>query len=62
MATMTNALYIPSYPQEIFSVQAATDRGACIMFQSDHAELKFKDGTEFNIEKNGRLYYLKTLI
>ena len=38
-STLINALYIPSYPQDIFSVQAATDRGACIMFQSDHAEL-----------------------
>ena len=58
--TLTNALYIPSYPQDIFSVQAATDRGACKMFQPDHAELKYKDGTEFSTEKNGRLYYLKT--
>ena len=33
-ATLRNALFIPSYPQDIFSVQAATERGA-----SDSAEL-----------------------
>ena len=59
-ATLTNALYIPSYPQDIFSVQAATEKGASLIFQPDHAELKYKDGTEFSIEKDGRLYYLKT--
>ena len=58
-ATLTNALYVPSYPQDIFSVQAATEKGACIIFQSDYAELKY-DETEFNIEKDGRLSYLKT--
>eukprot|EP00794_Sanderia_malayensis_P019552 gene19552-21484_t len=58
-ATLTDALYIPSYPQDIFSVQAATERGTSIIFQPDHAELKYKDGTEFSIEKDGRLYYLK---
>ena len=57
-ATLTNAFYIPSYPQDIFSVQAATEKGASIIFQPDHAEIKYKDGTEFSIEKDGRLYYL----
>ena len=59
-ATLKNALYIPSYPQDSFSVQAATKKGASHFSQPDHAELKHKDGTEFIIEKDGSLYYLKT--
>ena len=31
-ATLKNALYIPAYPQNIFSVQAATERGATVTF------------------------------
>ena len=48
------------YPQNIFSVQAATERGASVSFNPDSAELVYKDGTKFNIEKHGRLYYLST--
>ena len=59
-ATLQNALFIPSYPQDIFSVQAATERGASVTFQPDSAELTYKDGTKFVIEKHGRLYYLNT--
>ena len=59
-ATLKNALYIPAYPQNIFSVQAATERGASVTFISDSAELVYKDGTKFNIEKHCRLYYLST--
>ena len=50
-ATLKNALYIPTYPQNIFSVQAATERGASVSFNPDSAELVYKDGTKFNIEK-----------
>ena len=57
---LKNALYIPTYPQNIFSVQAATERGASVSFNPDSAELVYKDGTKFNIEKHGRLYYLST--
>ena len=48
-ATLTNALYVPSYPQNIFSVQAATSRGASVTFQPDHAELVNHDGTKFTV-------------
>ena len=57
-ATLTNALYVPSYPQNIFSVQAATSRGASVTFQPDHAELVNHDGTKFTVVKRGRLYFL----
>ena len=59
-ATLTNALYIPSYPQDIFSVQAAPEKVVSLIFEPDQDELKYKDGTEFSIEKDGTLYYLKT--
>ena len=57
-ATLKNALYIPSYPQDIFSVQAATEKEATITFQPQDAELIYRDGTIFNIKKYGKLYYL----
>ena len=44
---------MPSYPPDIFSVQAATDD-----VSPDLAELIASDGTKFDIEKHGRLYYL----
>ena len=59
-ATLKNASYILSYPQNIFSVQAATERGDSVSFNPGSAELVYKDGTKFNIEKHGRLYYLST--
>ena len=59
-ATLRNVLYVPSYPQDIFSVQAATERGASVVFQPNSAELIYKDGTKFAINKQGRLYYLET--
>ena len=56
--SLKNTLYIPSYPQDIFSVQAATGRSASVVFHSDSAELISKGGTKFNIKKYGKLYYL----
>ena len=38
-ATSRNALFIPSYSQDIFSVQAATERGASVTLQPDSVEL-----------------------
>ena len=57
-ATLNNALYIPSYPQNIFSVQAAAEKGAKVNFNADSGELVNKDGVKFPIQKHGRLYYL----
>jgi len=59
-ATLRNALFITSYPQDIFSVRAATERAASVAFQPDSAELMYMDGTKFVIEKHGRLSYLNT--
>ena len=59
---LENALYVPSYDQDIFSVQAATDKGATVMFTPDCAKLKAHNGTAFNIEKDGRLYFLNNTV
>lgn len=59
-ACLKNALYVPTFPQNIFSVQAETERGASVHFKPDNAELVYKDGTKFNIEKHGKLYFLHT--
>ena len=55
---LENTLCIPTYPQNIFSVQAATQKGVTIKFCQNHAELVASDGTKFPIEQHGRLYYL----
>ena len=57
-AELENALFVPTYPQNIFSVQAATEKGATVVFRPNSAELVTCDGTKFDIEKRGRLYYL----
>ena len=57
-AKLENALYVPSYSQDIFSVQAATEKGSTVVFRPESAELITPDGTKFDIEKRGRLYYL----
>lgn len=58
---LKNALCIPSYDQNIFSVQAATENGASVKFTPNHAVLQAPDGTEFSVSKSGKLYYLNTV-
>ena len=60
--TLSNALFVPSYDQNIFSVQAATEKGACVNFAPNSAELCAPDGTKFAIEKHGRLYFLNNTV
>ena len=55
---LENALFIPSFKQNIFSVQAAVNKGATVSFTKTHSQLNTPDGTEFNIRKQGKLYYL----
>lgn len=60
-ATLRNALFIPTYPQDIFSVKAATTSGASIKFEQGHDELIHESGTKFDIKEHNRLYYLDTV-
>ncbi|KAM9791032.1 uncharacterized protein LOC133165345 [Syngnathus typhle] len=43
-ATLRQALYIPSYPQDILSVKAATARGATVVFKEEKNVLIYQDG------------------
>ncbi|XP_032231782.1 uncharacterized protein LOC116614662 [Nematostella vectensis] len=60
-AVLKGALYIPSYPQYIFSVKPATANGAEVKFQTGQNELIYEDGTTFIIEEHNKLYYLNTV-
>ena len=52
-----DALYIPTFPQEIFSVQASTAKGASVSFQPSESKLVYENHV-FDIELHGKLYYL----
>jgi len=57
-ATLKDALYVPSFPPSIFSVQAATTKGSRVIFEHENAQLVYGDGTVFDIQKHGKFYYL----
>lgn len=59
--TLSKALYIPTYPQDIFSVQAATASGATVIFKKGENVLIHRDGTRFQIHVHDRLYYFHTV-
>ena len=58
---LENALYIPSFSQDIFSVQSAVEKGASLNLSANVSELRTPDGTRFNCEKKGKLYYLNKM-
>lgn len=58
---LKQALYIPSFPQNIFSVKAATKNGAEVCFKDGDNWLVNRDGTKFKMDVYGRLYYLSTV-
>lgn len=60
-ATLKSALLVPSYPQDIFSVKAATANGATVIFKEGQDILKVTDGTVFPIGVHNKLYYLSTV-
>lgn len=60
-ATLKDALYIPSYPQDIFSVKAATANGASVNFRQGCNQLIHQKGKIFDIKEYDRLYFLNTV-
>ena len=56
---LENCLYIPSYPENIFSIKAATSKGSSVNFYPNYAELVTANGTVFEIQCKGKLYYLQ---
>ena len=59
--TLEGALYVPSFPQDIFSVNAATSKGATVIFKKGQNKLIHQSGTTFNIKVHDRLFYLSTV-
>ena len=59
---LQNTLYIPTYSQNIFSVEAATRQGVCINIYPNCAGRVTKNCTKFNILKRDTLYYLNNVI
>ena len=59
--TLKGALFIPSYPQDIFSVKSAPANRAAVTFKKNKNELINKNGTKFNIFVHNRLYYLMSI-
>lgn len=58
---LKEALYVPSFSQDIFSVKAATAQGATVIFKEGQNRLVHKNGTSFDINTQDRLFYLSTL-
>ena len=55
---LQDTLLIPSFPDNIFSVRAATKNGSSVHLFHDFGTLLSPNGTEFPIETVGDLYYL----
>ena len=60
--TLNDVLYIPTYPQNMFSVNKANKQKASVVFLPNSATLIAHNGTEFNIRKEGGLFWLKARI
>ena len=58
---LSNALYIPSYQQNIFSVPAAIEKGAAVSLDRQVREYRDPEGIVFGIEQVGKLYYLNSI-
>ena len=56
---LKGALLAPKFPTSLFSVRAATDAGAEVVFLKGAAELIAK-GTHFRLIRRGQLYFLPT--
>lgn len=59
---LMEALYVPSFSQDIFSVKAAIAHGATVIFKEGQNRLIHKNGTTFDIHMYDRLFYLSTVI
>jgi len=55
---LKDVLYIPDFPQCIFSVKSATTHGCKVVFSENRDELIAPNGTVFPIFQEKRLYYL----
>lgn len=58
---LTEALYVPSFSQDIFTVKVAISHGATVIFKEGQNRLIHKNGTTFDIHMYDRLFYLSTV-
>ena len=56
---LKNALLVPSFPTSLFSVRAAADAGAKVVFTQNMSALSIGN-TNFDIRHQGNLYFLPT--
>ena len=59
--SVNDALFIPSYDTNIFSVKKASLRGASCSFSADGGELITSTGTKFPIISRNNLYWFDTI-
>ena len=59
---LENALHVPTFKQDIVSVQAAAEKGASMHFSGNQSALQTHDGVTFETEKQRRLCYLNNTI
>ena len=59
---LKDTLCIPSYKQDIISVNSLTNKGIKVIFGQDYAKMVAPNGTIFNINQSGKLYYVNNLI
>ena len=57
-----DAQYMPSFKQNIFSVQVATKNSVHTSFERDNYQLIYLHGAVFNITQRGHLYYLENIV
>lgn len=61
-AQLHEALYIPTYPHDIFSVARATNGGATVTFKKGDSHMITKSGNNrFDLHESGNLFYLPTV-
>ena len=58
---LSDALYVPSYKQSIFSVRAAVKKGVSVNFCPYKCEMKV-EATTFDIQERGKLYYVNSVV
>ena len=58
---LNNALYIPSYDQNIFSVSAEIDKGGTVNLDKQASNYITEEGSVFEIKQKGQLYYLNSI-
>lgn len=61
-AQLHEALYMPTYPHDIFSVARATNGGATVTFKKGDSHMITKSGNNrFDFHESGNLFYLPTV-